>query len=392
MGFLNQSVLQQKAAMATVEKHPLLKECDAPLNVRQAYLQGCVLAVLEGDDGKVSNSARQELAGLGLSLELSNDDISETITSVSGINSPEAQEELLGELFATLSGDIYPRHFMKDFEQLLTKGGAGSSDFAQTIDYFGSSLTGKPDWRSEVAQKRSDAKRGNVVVAHIAELPNCDIRSYLRDIPFHLEYPDGGSCSRIGEACKVYSPDVSSVVVELITVEQGSNDWIENASERAEADRRDMIYNRFIQQEDTIIKFRQALKDAIPGLVAYENGLSVHWVLPDTEYRARMMRLPCGYRMNQDKLGRAIIDGYSFDVDCVCWDEMLPFSCHPEGFFWNGMDGADEVVAEFLDNVDHLYTFDFNKGDRMRLQSGEEREVKTYGDVYQFIADGGEFI
>ena len=150
MSFLNQSVLQKKAAMAAVEKHPLLKECDVPLNVRQTYLQGCVLAVLERDDGKVTETARQEISELGLSLEMSNEDIKEAISVVSKISSPEAQDDFLGELFVALSGEVYPRYFLKDFEGLLTKGGSVSANTQKTLDYFGSSLTGKKDWRSAV--------------------------------------------------------------------------------------------------------------------------------------------------------------------------------------------------------------------------------------------------
>lgn len=161
MGFLNQSVLQKKASTATTEKHPLLKDHDVPLDIKRAYLQGCVVAVLEHDDGKVTNISRQEIDRLGLSLGLPSEEISETISVVCEINSPEAQEELLNELFSTLRGDVYPRYFMKDFERLLTRGGFNSEGAMRTLDLFGSSLiSGTGDWRGrlreyELAEKRA---------------------------------------------------------------------------------------------------------------------------------------------------------------------------------------------------------------------------------------------
>ena len=155
MSFLNRSVLQERAAAATVEKHPLLKECDFPPNVKQAYLQGCVLAVLERDDGKVTDAARQEIIQLGLSLEFAESDIDEAIGVVSGLASTEDQSEFLKELTATLSTEVYQRFFMADFERLIKKDGALSADAMETVDYIGRTLTQEKSWRAALRTRKT---------------------------------------------------------------------------------------------------------------------------------------------------------------------------------------------------------------------------------------------
>ena len=166
MSFLNRSVLQERAAAATVEKHPLLKECDVPPNVKQAYLQGCVLAVLERDDGKVTDAARQELLKLGKSLGLSDDDCAEATSIVAALKTPEDQGQFLDELFPQLSGKIYPRFFMRDFESLIAKDGQMSEDERQTVDFIGKSLTGRDDWNRVIIIPESDR-------TEIAESASC---------------------------------------------------------------------------------------------------------------------------------------------------------------------------------------------------------------------------
>ena len=158
MGFLSQAVLRKKATAATTEKHPLLKVHDVPLDVKRAYLQGCVLAVLERDDGRVSDSARHQISQLGLALGMTGEDVTEIISVVSGISSPESQEEFLSELFAVLAGDVYPRYFMVDFERLLSGGAELTLETQKTLDYFGSSLTGATKWRSAIVPATTDGR------------------------------------------------------------------------------------------------------------------------------------------------------------------------------------------------------------------------------------------
>ena len=60
MAFLNKSILQKKVEERLVGDHPLLKNGDIPSNIKQVYLEGCVLATLM-DDEKVSPVERAEI-------------------------------------------------------------------------------------------------------------------------------------------------------------------------------------------------------------------------------------------------------------------------------------------------------------------------------------------
>ena len=401
MSFLNRSVLQERAAAATVEKHPLLKECDVPPNVKQMYLQGCVLAVLERDDGKVTDAARQELVRLGLSLQMPEGDVGECISVALSLNSPEVQNEFLGELVSTLAGDVYPRFFMRDFETLIRGGGTLSDGTKETVDYLGSSLTGQCSWRESLSAKYAsqqiETRRGKYVDG-IAYQPNDKIRKYLRTIKLRLDIPDGSGSNTIGEACSVYSLDVCSVYVELRLADPHWNDWIENDAERASAVRRDVRCNEYLQRPEVIKKFQGVLRDAIPGLVPYNDGRLVHFVLPDTEYRKEMMRLPCGYNFQGNELGRCISKGYFFngviDPHPQSWDE--PLDEFVERIWLDGGEtlarkvfrilGVEPIPGGGSDKLT-LSMPNFKKGLRMRHADGSIEEIKTYGDVYRFFAE-----
>ncbi len=145
MGFLDKSNLNH--GRLAEDKHPLLVHGDVPLNVRQMYLQGCVLAVLERKDGKLTKSDKTGIQKLGAALEMDDKGVSEAISTMSNLKSPEAQKEFLDEFFIVLAGEKYPRFFMKDFEPLLKGDGELSEDAGQTLDYFGKGLTGSKNWR-----------------------------------------------------------------------------------------------------------------------------------------------------------------------------------------------------------------------------------------------------
>lgn len=145
MGFIDKNNL--KHGRKAVEKHPLLANGDVPSNVRQMYLQGCILAVLERKDGKLTTADKTEIQKFGSALEMGKEDVSEAISMMSNMKSAEDQKEFLQEFFLVLSGEEYPRFFMKDFETLLKGQGELSEDACQTLDYFGQGLTGSQDWR-----------------------------------------------------------------------------------------------------------------------------------------------------------------------------------------------------------------------------------------------------
>ncbi len=145
MGFLDKSNL--KRGRMVVERHPILANGDVPLNVRQMYLQGCIMAVLERKDGNLSASDKTKLKKLGTALQIAIQDIDEAISTMSSLKSAEDQEAFLHEFFLLLSGEEYPTYFMKDFESLLKGNGELSDEASQTLDYFGQGLTGSQNWR-----------------------------------------------------------------------------------------------------------------------------------------------------------------------------------------------------------------------------------------------------
>ena len=144
MGFIDKKNLKHERTK--VEKHPLLANGDVPLNVRQMYFQGCILAVLERKNGNLSASDKAKLKKLGAALEIAKQDIEEAISTMSGMKSAEDQEEFLHEFFAALSREEYPTYFMKDFEALLKGNGELSDEASQTLDYFAQGLTGSQNW------------------------------------------------------------------------------------------------------------------------------------------------------------------------------------------------------------------------------------------------------
>ena len=148
MSFLNKSMLNSVAADSLVEVHPLLKGEDVPRNVRLLYLQGCILAVLERDGGRVSPPSELELMAFGKSLQLSKEDVAESITMVSALNSEDAQRDFMFELKSLLSDSAYSRHFMADFERMIAQNGVLSEDARQTVDSIGMLLYGRKDWRA----------------------------------------------------------------------------------------------------------------------------------------------------------------------------------------------------------------------------------------------------
>lgn len=145
MGLIDKRNLKSEGT--TVEKHPLLGNGDVPINVRQMYFQGCVLALLERDNGNLTTSDKAKLKNLGADLQIAKHDIEEAISTMSGMKSAEDQEEFLHEFFLVLAGEEYTPFFMNDFEALLKGDGELSEDARQTLDYFGRGLTGSQDWR-----------------------------------------------------------------------------------------------------------------------------------------------------------------------------------------------------------------------------------------------------
>lgn len=151
MAFLNKAVLQKTSETMQVADHPLLKNGDIPMNVKHAYVQGCVLATLM-DDEKVSNEERAAVCKIGKSLHLDGSAIQECFEVVLGLQSQDDKLACLNEMITAIGTGDARFYFMIDFEQLLCLHGVPNEDGYGILDYIGKALFKKEDWRGDVFQ------------------------------------------------------------------------------------------------------------------------------------------------------------------------------------------------------------------------------------------------
>ena len=140
MAFLKKSIIKDKVAQATVARHALLDAGDLPLSVKRAYFQGCVLVTLL-DDEKIGDEERGALNRLGLSLELSQQDIDEDISIVAGLNEDE-KDPFVTETFNILKVSFCPSYFMEDAERLMALGSLPIREREEWLNDFGLLLFG----------------------------------------------------------------------------------------------------------------------------------------------------------------------------------------------------------------------------------------------------------
>lgn len=149
MAFLNKAALQRTAEATQVADHPLLKNGDIPMNVKQAYVQGCVLATLM-DDEKVSDDERTAVRKIGKSLRLDDVAIQECFDVILGLQSQDDKLACLNEIITAIGTGDARIYFMIDFEQLLCLHGVPNEDGYGVLDYIGNGLLKKEDWRRDV--------------------------------------------------------------------------------------------------------------------------------------------------------------------------------------------------------------------------------------------------
>ena len=148
MAWLNKKMMQRKAEAATVADHPLLKEADIAVDVKTAYLQGCVLATLL-DDAEVSDEERTKVRNIGLSLHLTDAEIDEAFSAVQALESDDQKEQFVEEILGLLKPAPIGRFFMDDFEAILEKDGKISKEAEDLFEYFGQTLFSSSDWQKK---------------------------------------------------------------------------------------------------------------------------------------------------------------------------------------------------------------------------------------------------
>ena len=149
MAFLNKTALQKTAEAMQVADHPLLKNGDIPMNVKQAYVQGCVLATLM-DDEKVSDDERTAVRKIGKSLHLDDAAIQECFDIILGLQSQDDKLACLNEVISAIGTGDARFYFMIDFEQLLCLHGVPNEDGYGILDYIGKGLFKNEGWRRDV--------------------------------------------------------------------------------------------------------------------------------------------------------------------------------------------------------------------------------------------------
>lgn len=149
MAFLNQSMIKNSEHQSMVDDHPLLKDGDIPVSVKQAYVEGCVLATLM-DDEKVSDDERTAVYKIGRSLRLDNKEIESCFEVVIGLKDDD-KEPFVDELLQTVKKRPVCLWFLNDFEVLLGLHGEISDENYQFLQHFGKTLmNGDSGWRDEV--------------------------------------------------------------------------------------------------------------------------------------------------------------------------------------------------------------------------------------------------
>lgn len=112
--------LKKKNAEARVAgKHPLI-ELGADRAVRAAYFQGLTLVALVDDD-EIDEKERTYLQKLGGALDLTQDEIAETISDIEDLKgNDDAQESVVGEVIDAVSDSVMRQLFLAEFTCLST--------------------------------------------------------------------------------------------------------------------------------------------------------------------------------------------------------------------------------------------------------------------------------
>ena len=163
MAFISKQALKKMVEVATAVEHPLLREINVDIATKTAYVQGCALATLI-DDEKTSESERTVVRGIGLSLRLTEDEIEECFSVVSGLSSDEDKSQFIEEITTILQKGVVGRFFMEDFEKVAGTNGEPTGEVLELIDYVGALIYKDADWRSKKMAEEEQRRQENIHV------------------------------------------------------------------------------------------------------------------------------------------------------------------------------------------------------------------------------------
>lgn len=163
MAFISKQALKKMVEVATAVEHPLLREINVDIATKTAYVQGCALASLI-DDEKISEAERNVVRGIGLSLRLTEAEIDECFSVISGLSNDGDKSQLVEEIATILRQDVVGRFFMEDFEKVARTNGEPAGEVLELIDYVGALIYKDVDWRSKKMAEEEQRRQENIHV------------------------------------------------------------------------------------------------------------------------------------------------------------------------------------------------------------------------------------
>ena len=163
MAFLNKAKMKKMAQVASVAPHPLLSETTLDSAVRTAYVEGCVLAALI-DDENVSDAENSLILEIGLSLQMSEEDVAESLEHVKVLPDDDEKQAFVEEICGMLEQEPVRKHFIRDFEKVLKVNGEISTEAQELFGYICTRLFRSSSWSQGNRQPVDHKQPVNVVL------------------------------------------------------------------------------------------------------------------------------------------------------------------------------------------------------------------------------------
>lgn len=129
MSLLKRNKDKQIAAEKKLAARHTLVKMGVDRSVRDAYFQGVVFAAVANDD-KIDESERARLIELGEALEISPDDVAETLLTLQEADD-DTKNAVIEECARQLTSFEVAECFLREFEELWTLGGGDKDEFVE---------------------------------------------------------------------------------------------------------------------------------------------------------------------------------------------------------------------------------------------------------------------
>ena len=149
----------RRASKKSTSKGDTASSCEMlDLQVRQCYLQGCIL-VVKKNGGMTSEAARQEVEAIGHSFQMSNSEIEDCYAGVSEVNASD-EAEFVGEIIKCVKSAGVEQRFLFNAECCAFACGEMKSATHKLINQYAKPLGRDNTWRAQVLDSlKSDDDR-----------------------------------------------------------------------------------------------------------------------------------------------------------------------------------------------------------------------------------------